>query len=338
MALAGFYVCCGWATAGDLDKAFAPNGAFDWNLGASSSGVLAIANAGGWNYTFSGCEVGGVRRICIERWVDPRTRDATFGDRGVALAPLVRGQYGDSEVHVTTAGIVLVTSCEGDTGQMFVCLTRFDPVSGSVDSAYGAGGTSSFHTLLTGTFSRGGSAVMENGDVLVNVECLNCALGPVRKWNASGQFDASFANTVLLGGALASASSTHYLQAGWCPPRSSVGYSFELCIGRFSLASASLDRGFGIDGFQYTSVYGNGGIASSAKRLSDGTTLVGAGFAAVISVVKLDNEGVPIPVFGVNGVATGGVNGVGIYVRSLDVDTAGRVLAFATCDGITSGL
>ena len=335
LALAGLQVCSGWATPGDLDKAFAPNGFFEWSLGTSSSGVLAIANAGGWHYAFSSCEVGGVRRICIERWRDPKTRDAAFGDNGIALAPLIHAQYGDSEALVTTAGIVLVTSCETGAGLIFICLTRFDPMSGSVDTTFGVGGTSPFDASLAGTFSGSGSAVMASNDVLVNVQCFNCAQGAVRKWNASGQFDPSFANTVLLGGALTNASATHYLQAGWCHPQSSVGYSFELCIGRFSLASASLDLAFGVNGFQYTKVYGNGLVVPSAKRLSDGTTLVGTGYAGAISVVKLDNAGVPSPSFGVNGVATGGVDGVGIYVRSLDIDTSGRVLAFATCDGIT---
>ncbi|MFO1344629.1 MAG: hypothetical protein U1F05_16110 [Burkholderiales bacterium] len=334
LVLAELQVCSGWATPGDLDKAFAPNGFFEWNLGTSSSGVLAIANAGGWNYAFSSCEVGGVRRICIERWIDPRTRDTTFGDNGVALAPLIRGQYGGSEALVTTAGIVLVTSCETGTGQMFICLTRFDPMSGNVDTTFGVGGTSPFDASLAGTFFAGGSAEMASNDILVNVQCFSCTQGAVRKWNAPGQFDASFANTVLLGGALARATPTHYLQAGWCHPQSSVGYSFELCIGRFSLSSASLDLGFGVNGFQYTKVYGNGLATTSAKRLLDGSTLFGVGDASVISVVKLDNAGIPITAFGVNGVATGGAGGAG-HVRSLDVDRSGRILAFATCEGIT---
>jgi len=331
-------LCAGLATGsaiaapGDLDRNFANQGTYEWTLGTGASGVQSIASANGWTYAFSDCQIGTTRRICVERWQSPTLRDATFGDNGVAVVPLVRSQYGKLEVHAAANGIVLVTSCDDATGTSYVCLARFAGDSGALDTSFGVTGISRYVEALSGTFAGSGSALTSDGAVVVNVQCFNCALGNVRKWNAGGELDAGFANDKLLGGALIGLSTAHYLQLGLCQPLTPSGYTSQLCIGRFALATGVLDRTYGIDGLVYLAVYQSSALGETrAAKAMDGSVFFASGYAGELRLVKVAPSGVLLTSFGNDGVATGNTFGLVVDVNSVAIDSAQRPVVFSTC-------
>lgn len=273
------------------------------------------------------------------------TLDSSFGNSGVVTTSFSTGNDEGWAVALQADGKIVVAGSAyagqwGGSSHYVFSVARYNPLDGSLDSAFGSGGktTVSFgNNSQTADTEARAVAIQPDGRIVVGGFAGNS--GAIARLNSNGSLDATFASggklTSSIGAGSTSAglvlqSDGKIVLGGWTTGKR-TGYDFALA--RYN-ANGSTDTAFG-----------NGGVATTdfsgfedrvrALAIDGNNNIVAAGFASTgsgptyrnFAVARFTPSGQLDPAFGNGGKVTTDMFGGWDDCYALTIQADGKLLA-----------
>jgi uncharacterized delta-60 repeat protein len=311
----GKVVMIGTGSAGMLVARYTPTGVLDPSFGAGAGYVTDSTMNGGTAIALlpSGdILVGGYEKkmgMLVQRYSPSGVRAATFGSGGTSVVSFSVGEPWVSRLLVEDDGSIIVYGTVGTGDAYWTAFARLD-ATGTLDPAFGAGGTTMMQFLGMSAFSSGlaidqakgfvGNATLTTPTALVGTDH-----HVVFRVSADGTLDTSFGSSGVVDLGAGEAGGLALAPDGAIVTAGAQGDHFA--ITRLDPTGA-IDSSFGAGG--WTSLFDTGSNATDVEVASDGTILAVGKGGLGMAWARVTSAGVPDPAFGdggTNSVALGAV-------------------------------
>ena len=327
-----------FAQPGGLDRSFGAGlGETAIDFGSNDRSESMVLQADGKIVIAGTCGGTIYGLICVARLLESGELDTSFGVGGKFIASDADGAYGVSYVRQVSVGvdslqrIVIASECGG-----LLCVRRLTS-QGQIDTTFGLNGLSRPLPFVSlGTTSALQIAIASTGKILVVSHCLNaCSI----RLLPNGALDLAFGSSGVQDSsldfwpqALTLLPGDEYLVSGFCQNFLPSRLVQTHCTAKF-FSNGSVDTSFGVAGIAKANTETEG-LAFANSRATTGDFFVGGGCGTPLDnrwnlcVLKFGSTGQISSAFGVQGVASAGIEG---EAHSVAIDSRGRILAAGTC-------
>lgn len=276
------------------------------------------------------------QKFMVTRYNSDGSLDNTFGNGGFVITQIGSGYSFANSLAIQSDGkIVLTGHSEISINNIGIAMTRYN-TDGSLDNAFGNSGIVTLD--LNSTYDIANSIAIQSNDqkIIVGGTMGNNSV-LVARFNSNGTLDNSFGTNGIISTQVGSSSSSNSMKLQTDGKiiitggmMDSQGYTQFLTI-RYNL-DGSLDNTFGTGGIVSTSVgtgfqWGWDLAIQNAKIVVGGVRTVSTAQNSEFILIRYNSDGSLDNTFGVGGIVNGSPFGIFDALRSVTVQTDGKVLA-----------